>query len=77
MGPNLELFGDCGHVFIVDLNESGAVRSLRAFRAGDGAAVPVPDAADSYARKVRVLGRCLLVSDGVEGGRWYCVFTTC
>jgi hypothetical protein len=63
VGPGPELFGDGRHVYV---GERGAVR---AFRARDGVAVPIPDAAAAYAAKVRVAGRCVLASEERDGAR--------
>jgi outer membrane protein assembly factor BamB len=68
-----EVFGDDQHVYLAELvgdYRDGAelsVSAVRAFRASDGRAVDIPDCASLFANKVRILGRCLLLSEG-EGG---------
>lgn len=60
---NLDAFGDAEHLYLVEQQADGAVRAVRAVRTGDGTAVPIPDAVEAYAHKVRTLGRNLLVSE--------------
>jgi outer membrane protein assembly factor BamB/tetratricopeptide (TPR) repeat protein len=60
---NLDVFGDEDHLYLVEQQADGAVRAVRAVRTGDGTAVPIPDAVEAYAHKVRTLSRNLLVSE--------------
>jgi outer membrane protein assembly factor BamB len=65
---NFDLFGDDQHLYVVEYHPAdGTVRGLRGLRAGDGVTVAVPDGSESFAHKIRVLGRSLLVSQ--EGAR--------
>lgn len=57
------IFGDDAHVYLVELDNSGAPTATRAFRSHDGAAVAVPNFAAAYRNRQRVLGRSLLTSE--------------
>jgi outer membrane protein assembly factor BamB/tetratricopeptide (TPR) repeat protein len=65
---NFDVFGDDQHLYVVEYHQAdGTVRGLRALRAADGVGVSVPDGVESFAHKIRVLGRSLLISQ--EGAR--------
>jgi outer membrane protein assembly factor BamB len=56
-------FGDDQHVYLVEVRPDGSISGSRAMRARDGVTVEVPDFAALYQRKLRVLGRHLLLSE--------------
>jgi outer membrane protein assembly factor BamB len=58
---DLAVFGDGEYLFLVD--RPAEVRAVRAVRARDGLSVTIPDAAASYANRLRILGRHLLVAE--------------
>jgi outer membrane protein assembly factor BamB len=62
------LFGDDRHIYLVELNGDGTASTTRAFRAQDGASVPVPNFAALYQKKERVIGREMLVADNQSTG---------
>ena len=62
-GAMLEAFGDEEHLYLVELHAAGDVRAIRALRATDGVAVPIPDCFDCYTHRLRTLGHCLLSSE--------------
>jgi outer membrane protein assembly factor BamB/tetratricopeptide (TPR) repeat protein len=62
------LFGDARHIYMVELNNDGTASTTRAFRAQDGASVPVPNFAALYQKKERVVGRQLVVADSQSTG---------
>ncbi len=62
------LFGDGQHIYLVELNNDNTASTTRAFRAQDGASVPVPNFATLYQKKERVIGRELLVADNQSTG---------
>jgi outer membrane protein assembly factor BamB/tetratricopeptide (TPR) repeat protein len=59
----LDVFGDEQYLYLAEYQNDGAVRGIRAVQAADGVNVPIPDAADLFAQKVRCFGRHLLVGD--------------
>jgi outer membrane protein assembly factor BamB len=59
----VEAFGDERHLYVVEQQGDGVARGLRALRTSDGMSVPIPDGAAAYNRKIRNLGRRLLVSE--------------
>jgi len=64
-----DVFGDDQHVYVVESSGEGG-RTVRALRAQDGVAIPVPDFAPVYGRKLRTLGRCLLLhEEGKDGNK--------
>ena len=54
------LFGDARHIYLVELNNDNTASTTRAFRAEDGASVPVPNFASLYQKKQRIVGREML-----------------
>ncbi len=63
VAARVEVFGDDELVYLVEAHEHGRYGAGRAVRARDGVAVSVPDFAALYAKKVRVFGRRLLLSE--------------
>src|SRR5262249_21181808 len=63
------IFGDDRHLFIVDMNSDGTTGAARALRAYDGVSVQVPDFSALYQRRIRVLGRNLLLTDTDPQGK--------
>lgn len=61
--PRSHVFGDDQYVFIVDANSDGTSGAARALRAYDGVSVKVSDFSALYQRRVRILGRNLLLTD--------------
>jgi outer membrane protein assembly factor BamB len=65
-----QVFGDDQHVYIVEPGGGNVPPRVRALRAQDGVTVPVTDFGALYARKIRTLGRCLLLhEDEPQGGK--------
>jgi outer membrane protein assembly factor BamB len=62
-----QVFGDDRHVYLVEVRGGSVVGGGRCVRASDGVAVDVPDFANAYQHRLRILGRKLLVSDSVKG----------
>src|SRR5262249_36544954 len=62
------LFGDDRHIYLVELDNNNVATNTRAFRAQDGASVPVPNFAALYQKRKRILGRELLVADNLPTG---------
>jgi hypothetical protein len=58
-----DVFGDDRHLYLSEYHTDGSLRGVRAVRAADGVSVPIPDAGDVLAGKVRPVGRCLLVTE--------------
>lgn len=63
ISPRSHVFGDDQYLFIVETNADGSASTSRALRAYDGVSVKVPDFAALYQRRIRILGRNLLLSD--------------
>jgi hypothetical protein len=59
----LDAFGDERHLFLAEYHNDNTVRGVRAVRLADGVSVPIPDAGDVYALKVRTLGQYVLTSE--------------
>ncbi|MFL5341960.1 MAG: PQQ-binding-like beta-propeller repeat protein, partial [Gemmataceae bacterium] len=66
----VQLFGDDSYVFVVELNDNGTPSSVKAVRASDGVSVDIPDCRELLqpAKKLRTLGRNILVFDDAAGG---------
>lgn len=65
-----EVFGDDQHVYVVESSGESGGRTVRALRAQDGVAMPVPDFGPLYGRKIRTLGRCLVLQEeGKDGNK--------
>jgi hypothetical protein len=64
----LSVFGDREYLFLGDHHPNGSPRGLKAVRLADGRAVPIPDASAAYAKRVRILGRKVLVGDEGPSG---------
>jgi outer membrane protein assembly factor BamB len=62
-----QIFGDDQHVYLVEVRQSG-VGASRALRAHDGVTVEVPDFASLYQRRLRIIGRNLLLSENDAKG---------
>jgi outer membrane protein assembly factor BamB len=60
---NNDVFADDQAAFVVTLGPGERPQATRAFRLADGGAVRVPDFAGLYGRRLRTLGRHLLLSD--------------
>ena len=56
------------HIYLVELNNDNTASTTRAFRAQDGASVPVPNFAALYQKKERIIGREMLVADNQSTG---------
>jgi hypothetical protein len=59
----LDAFRDERHLFLAEYHNDNTVRGVRAVRLADGVSVPLPDAGDVYAFKVRTLGQYVLTSE--------------
>jgi outer membrane protein assembly factor BamB len=58
-----QLFGDDDYVYLVEVGADGTTGGSRAFRASDGVSVKVPDFAGLYQKRVRTIGRNILLSE--------------
>jgi hypothetical protein len=58
-----QLFGDDQHVYLVEVRADGSIGAGRALRAHDGVSVNVPEFGPLYQRRLRIVGRHLLLSD--------------
>lgn len=63
-----QVFGDGQHLYMVEVRPNGNVGASRAVRAHDGVAVDVPDFSDLYQKRLRILGRNLLLTETQPGG---------
>jgi outer membrane protein assembly factor BamB len=69
MPPWLNVFGDSEYLFLGEHQAGGgASRGLRVVRLADGQSVLVPDASAAYAKRLRILGRRLLVEEENPSG---------
>lgn len=69
ISPRTHLFGDDQFIYLVDVNADGLPSSAaRAIRAQDGVFVNVPDFIEAYQRRLRVVGRTILVKDETPQG---------
>jgi outer membrane protein assembly factor BamB len=57
------IFSDDEYLFVVDVGENEEAVSSRVLRMSDGARVPAPDFTDAYKKRLRQLGRDLLLSE--------------
>jgi outer membrane protein assembly factor BamB len=58
-----QLFGDDDYVYMVELGPDGTPGGSRAFRASDGVSVKVPEFGALYQKRVRTIGRNILLSE--------------
>jgi outer membrane protein assembly factor BamB len=63
LSARAEVFGDSGHVYIVDRRSDNTVTGGRALRAHDGVALDVPEFGALYERRLRTRGGQLLLTD--------------
>jgi hypothetical protein len=64
-----QVFGDDQYLFLIEVRNDGTPSNGRALRARDGVSVQVPDFAELYKRKLRTVGRDLLLSESdAQGG---------
>lgn len=63
-----QIFGDDQHLYMIEVRTNGTTGASRALRAHDGVAVEVPDFSEIYQRKVRTMGRNLLLSENDAQG---------
>jgi outer membrane protein assembly factor BamB/tetratricopeptide (TPR) repeat protein len=66
--PTPVVFTDSEMVFVGEHTPNGSPRTLRAVHRADGTIVSIPDASAVYGRRLRVLGRRLLLSEEGLGG---------
>ena len=65
-----DAFGDDEHIYLVEMRDGGTTASAaRALRARDGVSVPVPDFAALYQKRLRIVGRDLLLADAESEGK--------
>jgi outer membrane protein assembly factor BamB len=64
-----QIFGDDDHVYLVEMRPNGGAGAGRALRARDGVSVDVPDFASLYEKRLRILGRNLLVKEALPQGK--------
>jgi hypothetical protein len=67
-----EVFGDDEHVYIVEGGTDGVPLATRALRAQDGVTVGVPEFGALYSKRLRILGRHLLLQEDEPGGGKLC-----
>jgi len=58
-----QVFGDDQYIYVVGISEAGSAVGTRVFRAYDGVSVRVPDFANQYDKRVRMVGRNILTSE--------------
>jgi outer membrane protein assembly factor BamB/tetratricopeptide (TPR) repeat protein len=63
------VFGDDQHIFVVEINEAGAIAGTRVLRASDGESVQAPNFIPEYTNRIRIAGRCLLTQAPAANGR--------
>jgi outer membrane protein assembly factor BamB len=63
VSAGVQIFGDDQHVYLVDVRADGTVGNSRALRARDGVSVDVPEFGTLYQRRLRIVGRNLLLSE--------------
>jgi hypothetical protein len=63
VSPRSQVFNDDEYVYVVEMNSDNQPASTRVLRAYDGVSVKVPDFAAQYNKRVRQVGRNLLLSD--------------
>jgi hypothetical protein len=63
VSPHTYIFGDDEHVYLIDVRDGKAVGSGRALRGRDGAAIDVPDFANPFQHRRRIVDGRLLVLD--------------
>ena len=68
ISPRCRIFGDDAHVYLVEMDTNNQPTNTRAFRAQDGAAVPLVDFAAQYQHRLRIMGRILLVKEENAAG---------
>ncbi|MFN4260330.1 MAG: PQQ-binding-like beta-propeller repeat protein [Gemmataceae bacterium] len=69
VSPRSLIFGDYQHVYLVETTNDGTPTATRALRASDGVTVEVPPFAELYQRRLRVVGRNLLLRDTDAEGK--------
>jgi outer membrane protein assembly factor BamB len=73
IGSRSHVFGDDKHVYVVEMGgdtQNQTAASTRVLRAADGVTVKgVPDFASLYSKRVRLIGRNILLSDTDDKGR--------
>src|SRR5262249_15445827 len=57
------VFGDEQYIYVVGMGAGDSATATRAFRAYDGVTVRVPEFANAYQNRVRLVGRNILVRD--------------
>src|SRR5262249_49025489 len=57
------VFGDEQYIYVVGMGAGNSATATRAFRAYDGVTVRVPEFANAYQNRVRLVGRNILVRD--------------
>lgn len=59
-----DAFGDSEHIYLVEMRDNGVTAgATRAFRVRDGVSVSVPDFAALFQKRLRIVGRDLLLND--------------
>jgi outer membrane protein assembly factor BamB len=58
-----QLFGDADTVYLAELGTDGKAGGSRAFRASDGVTVKIADFSALYERRIRTIGRHILLTD--------------
>jgi outer membrane protein assembly factor BamB len=67
VSPHTQIFGDDEYVYLIDVRDNKAVGSGRALRGRDGASVPVPDFANQFQNRQRIVdGRLLFMEKDAQ-----------
>jgi outer membrane protein assembly factor BamB len=67
-----EIFGDDEHIYVVETGGDGVPTTTRALRAQDGVSVGVPEFGHLFAKRIRILGRHLLLQEDDSSGGKVC-----
>jgi outer membrane protein assembly factor BamB len=68
LAQQTHLFGDDQYIYLIEVRDGNQVSAARAIRGQDGASVEVPDFADAYRHRQRVLGGRLFVAENEPAG---------
>lgn len=66
VSPRCQMFGDEQYIYLVEVGKDGSMGGSRAFRAADGVSVRVPEFASLFQKRIRTIGRNILLSDATD-----------
>jgi outer membrane protein assembly factor BamB len=69
LGSRSQILSDADHFYVVELNHDNNPSATRVLRAQDGVSVKAPDFAALYAKRVRMIGRHLLLNETDDGSK--------